>query len=191
MVTARGRTRRDGDRLLAAMRSASLTYAEVGATAGPLPTGYTHGHHRHVVGQGQADFLVAAQGLRSWAGHRAARVIPYRETPVEVGETVLLVLTVAVAELRIACRIVSVIDEQHRFGFTYGTLPCHPEIGEERFLVEFDPVTEDVAFTIDVFWRSGHVLARLASPVAAVLQRRYTDRYLQGMADYVATHSPT
>ena len=38
--------------------------------------------------------------------------------------------------LVIPCRIVYVVDQERCFGFAYGTLPGHPESGEERFVVE-------------------------------------------------------
>jgi hypothetical protein len=34
------------------------------------------------------------------------------------------------------CRIVAVVDEPLRFGFAYGTLPGHPESGEEAFIID-------------------------------------------------------
>ncbi|GAA4732513.1 hypothetical protein GCM10023350_14890 [Nocardioides endophyticus] len=37
--------------------------------------------------------------------------------------------------LRIPCRVVYVVDEPERAGFAYGTLPGHPETGEELFLL--------------------------------------------------------
>ena len=36
------------------------------------------------------------------------------------------------------CRVASVVDEPNRFGFAYGTLPIHPEQGEQSFIVERD-----------------------------------------------------
>ncbi|HEV8560641.1 MAG TPA: DUF1990 family protein [Actinophytocola sp.] len=33
-------------------------------------------------------------------------------------------------------RVVHVVEEEHRRGFAYGTLPGHPECGEEAFLLE-------------------------------------------------------
>jgi uncharacterized protein (UPF0548 family) len=33
--------------------------------------------------------------------------------------------------IRVPCRVVYVLDEPERRGFAYGTLPGHPESGEE------------------------------------------------------------
>ena len=45
------------------------------------------------------------------------------------------------------CRVVYVIDEPSRRGFAYGTLPGHPESGEEAFIVEIDE-TDEVWFSV-------------------------------------------
>ena len=49
------------------------------------------------------------------------------------GATVVVTLGTPIVALAVPCRIVSVIDGQTRWGFAYGTLPGHPEQGEEAF----------------------------------------------------------
>jgi uncharacterized protein (UPF0548 family) len=66
------------------------------------------------------------------------------------------------------------------FSYAYGTLPHHPERGEERFTVRADD-DGTVRFDIIVFWRSHFWLARLAGPVAHRLQAQATNRYLAAM----------
>ena len=51
---------------------------------------------------------------------------------------------VGLGPLRAPCRVVYVVDEPDRRGFAYGTLPGHPETGEELFAVRYDPATEEV-----------------------------------------------
>ena len=51
------------------------------------------------------------------------------------------VVVVKIGFLKAPCRVVYVVDEPHVRGFAYGTLPGHPESGEERFVVRHDPVT--------------------------------------------------
>ena len=80
------------------------------------------------------------------------------------------------------CRVVGVVDEPDRWGFAYGTLPAHPESGEELFVVERRPEDGDaVVFRITVFWRPHELLTRLGAPVARILQRRATLAYLDAM----------
>jgi uncharacterized protein (UPF0548 family) len=183
-----GYTERDGDRLLEAMKRAEVTYAEVGATNGELPnaaTGYKSSRHVKTIGRGPADFDRAVEGIRTWQAHRAAKVSPRSSAPIEVGATAMFVVKLFPMEIRICCRIVSVVDEPNRFGFSYGTLPCHPEVGEEQFLVERNPDTNDVTFRINVFWKSVSPLLRLGSPITKAMQRNYTERYLNGLAAFV------
>lgn len=82
------------------------------------------------------------------------------------------------------CRVVSVVDEPNRLGFAYGTLPIHPEQGEESFIVERDDAGE-VTFRLVAASRPRHGLARLCPPVARRLQRAATERYLDAMAGSV------
>ena len=71
-----------------------------------------------------------------------------------------------------AARIVYVIDESQRFGFAYGTLPGHVEMGEERFLIER---TEDDSVWYDIlaFSRPRHLLTKLGYPMIRRLQKRF------------------
>ena len=82
--------------------------------------------------------------------------------------------------VEVVCRVVDVIDEPDRFGFTYGTLSVHPEQGEESFTVMrvFDGSTD---FRIVAASRLRHVVARALPPVARRLQRAATNRYLAAM----------
>ncbi len=79
-------------------------------------------------------------------------------------------------------RVVDVVDEPTRRGFAYGTLPGHPESGEESFVVELGE-TGDVTLTITAVSRPASRLARLAGQVGRRVQSRITDRYLSALAD--------
>jgi uncharacterized protein (UPF0548 family) len=75
---------------------------------------------------------------------------------------------------------VYVIDEPNRKGFAYGTLPGHPESGEEAFVVERG---DDGTVGLDVraFSRPCSNLAKLAGPLGQLAQRRMTDRYVRSL----------
>ena len=84
------------------------------------------------------------------------------------------------------CRIVSVIDTKGAFGFAYGTLPGHPEQGEESFTVRRD--TEDnVIFEIVAFSRPNDPLVRISGPLSRLIQRRATAGYLEGVRRFVSS----
>ncbi len=122
---------------LARQRTAPLTYPEEGATLGDsLPDGYHHDHSSVVVGAGDDAWAKAKQGIDRWEAATAAGItIEPGDAPIAVGATVGIITRVGPVHVLAACRIVAVVDEPDRYGFAYGTLPAHPEEGEERFLV--------------------------------------------------------
>ncbi|MEJ7633373.1 MAG: DUF1990 domain-containing protein [Aeromicrobium sp.] len=81
----------------------------------------------------------------------------------------------------IPCRVVEVIDEPDRRGFAYGTLPGHPETGEERFIAERDPATGEITATIIAFSNAATWQTRVAGPIGRLLQRVMAKRYLAAM----------
>jgi uncharacterized protein (UPF0548 family) len=118
------------------------------------------------------------------AHERAGVAVHPAGTSLAEGATVILVIQMGMLYAVAACRIVYVLDEPRHFGFAYGTLPMHPEQGEEAFLVECD-ADESVWFRITAFSRPHDPWARLGAPVARVIQRRVTNGYLRGLREYV------
>ena len=155
-----------------------LTYNEVGATAGRLPAGYHHVQKSAVIGRGRQRFdEAAATGMR-WGMLRGAGVRVEATTDVAaVGSDVIVHL----GPVRAPCRVVYVVDEADRRGFAYGTLPGHAESGEERFVVRYDPATDEVYADVTAFSRHATWWSRLGSPVTSVIQRIVTDRYLRAL----------
>ena len=175
----------EASELLQSLAATSHTYAEVGASAGDLPAGYHHLDRSLVVGRGDDDFQRAADGLREWQAHAGAGLTVHpRHPPIEPGTDVLSVARAGPLHALAACRIAYVVDEPVTFGFAYGTLPLHPEVGEEAFLLE-RTAGGDVVFTVRAFSRPGHVLTRLGGPVARLVQRQTAGRYLRGIRDHV------
>jgi uncharacterized protein (UPF0548 family) len=169
-----------------------MTYSEVGATRSPnLPDGYTHTRRSVVVGNGAADFARSVEALREWRAHlHAGAVLSPPQPAIVPGATVLAAIRVLFVCAVVPCRIVQVTDEERRFGFAYGTLPGHPERGEEAFHVA---LTDDgaVTFQIVAFSRPANLLARLGHPVNRLIQARVTGRYLEGIRRYVANPTDT
>lgn len=161
----------------------NLTYEEVGATlaAGELPPGYAHMDRRVRLGSGQECLERAGAAVLAWGAQRGAglRVTPGDD--VREGADVEL----RAPFLRIPCRVVRVVREPSRIGFAYGTLPGHPECGEEAFLVE-RAGDGTVWFRIRAFSRPGRWYARLGGPVARGVQKWVTGRYLRAIADAAA-----
>jgi hypothetical protein len=78
-------------------------------------------------------------------------------------------------------RVIYVIDEPHRKGFAYGTLPGHPESGEEAWVLHY---AEDgsIWLTIRAFSRPSAFKWWLVYPVLRIAQRMYTRRYERALA---------
>jgi uncharacterized protein (UPF0548 family) len=164
-----------------------VTYSPVGATGSAhLPDGYAHTRQSVAVGNGVADFERSVEALRGWRAHHYAGAVLSPPRPgIVTGATVLAVIRVLLVFAAVPCRIVYVTDEDRRFGFAYGTLPGHPERGEEAFHVR---LAEDgvVTFEIVAFSRPASLLARMGHPVNRLIQGRVTRRYLEGVRTYVA-----
>jgi uncharacterized protein (UPF0548 family) len=76
--------------------------------------------------------------------------------------------------------VVYVVDQARRKGFAYGSLPGHPESGEELFVVELGEDGQ-VTFTITAFSRPASMLARGGGPISRLAQARITNRYLRSV----------
>ena len=161
-----------------------VTYAPVGCTrTGVVPDGFDELRRSRRVGSGRADFERAADALLTWQMHRRAGIaVMASHERVEPGAVAELRLGVGRLGLRAPVRVVDVVDEPTRRGFAYGTLPGHPESGEESFVVELGE-TGDVTLTITAVSRPASRLARLAGQVGRRVQSRITDRYLSALAD--------
>jgi uncharacterized protein (UPF0548 family) len=174
------------DRLLSRARRASVNYDHEGSTLDPdqWTAPGVHGHHVDV-GTGRATFDAAATALRTWVPHRGigADVVPSGQ-PVEPGATVLVILRWGPLFVVAPNRIVAVVDEPRRFAFAYGTLPGHPERGEESYIAELrDDGT--VRVTIRVQAGPATLPARSIAPVVRRLQAAALSGYLRAAADFV------
>jgi uncharacterized protein (UPF0548 family) len=79
------------------------------------------------------------------------------------------------------CRVHEIFEQADRRGFRYVTLPGHPEIGFEEFVVERS-ATGEVWFGVHPVSRAGSVLTAAAGPVARLMQRRASKRYLDAVS---------
>ena len=168
-------------RLRAAAR-AELSYPEVGASTGTLPAGYRHVRRCRDIGTGIAAFDAAVQQLLAWNVHRGAGLDVEATAPsATLGSTVILRPGAGPFRFSAPCRVVVVLDEPQRRGFAYGTLPGHPEVGEEMFVVTRDD-NNQVHIRISAFSRPGTWWVRLGDPVSRRVQDRMTDRYVAAAA---------
>jgi uncharacterized protein (UPF0548 family) len=181
MISLRAPSRGQLGDVLERLRAAAVTYAEVGATRAAPPAGYHHLRRRVRLGDGPAAFAAAVAAVRTWELHRrSGLVVAASSGSVEPDAVVALGLRVGPVWVLAPCRVVWVADEPDRWGFAYGTLPGHPERGEEAFVVERD-ADGTVWLAVTAFSRPAWPLARVLAPVARQRQRRITDAYLHAL----------
>lgn len=159
-----------------------VTYSHVGSTL----TAAAGRYERSVeLGSAPGTFERAVEGIRAWACHAGigATIHPPRP-PIEVGTDLLVVLPIGPWRMLVPDRIVAVVDEPDRFGFAYGTLPGHPERGEEGFWIERS-ADGAVRATIRVEATGAWLLARIGAPVVTAFQRVALQRYLRGLQRFV------
>ena len=165
-----------------------LRYAEPGATrrlaasaSDRPPTGYRLDRYATSLGAGSETFERARRALLSWRMFD----IPWLELrpppSIEPGAAVAVAVRVAGLWWLNACQVVYCeFDTPRLCAFAYGTLPDHAESGEERFSVRWSE-DDQVRYEITAYSRPRHWLARLGSPVARRLQRRFGDASLDAM----------
>jgi uncharacterized protein (UPF0548 family) len=180
--------------LIARQAGASWSYDDLQATrdgSPPRRKGWITDRHRVQLGAGQAAFEAAAEAIRTWRMFPPEMTRVYWPTLEATPGTVVAVRYFA-RPFRVwmvfPARVVYTIDDEvesergpaRRFGFAYGTLPDHPERGEERFLVEWNRADDQVEYELLAYSRPAHWLARLGFWYARYEQARF--RRLSGLA---------
>lgn len=177
---------------IAEQHALPFTYEGVGATAdeAAIPAGYAIDRMSVTLGRDEAVFTAAKQGLKAWQQFQLGWCEAWpRTTPIRHDETVAVVARSMGTWWTNAARIVYAIDEANRFGFAYGTLPGHVEMGEELFLLERDAASGETIYSILAFSRPRHPLAKLGRPMVRRLQQRFRDDSAAAMLRWVKQHT--
>ena len=170
------------------MPADALTYSHVGETlrtnliGSPVPR-FRSLERSAVIGSGRADFERASAKVLLWGIQTGSGMTVAGATgvPLVAGDEVRLTIPFGPFRVPAPARVVYVVDEPSRAGFAYGTLPGHPERGEEAFLVDLaDDGT--VTVTIRAFSRPANWFWALGAPVLRLAQELYTRRYLRALA---------
>lgn len=150
-----------------------FTYPDAGITTAEAPACYVADRTRVLLGTGEQVFLQAKEHLKCWKQFDLGWLKAFpTDTPISTGEAVAVVArTFGVWSLN-AARIIYVVDEPQKFGFAYGTLPGHVEMGEERFLIERTD-DDSVWYDILAFSRPRHLLTKIGYPFVRRLQKRF------------------
>ena len=170
------------------MTGAQLTYSHVGETLRtnlvdrPIPR-YRSLERTAIVGHGRADFERASEAILRWGIQTGSgmRVAGVTGAPLVKGDRVRLAIPFGPLRVGAPAEVVYVVNEPNRAGFAYGTLPGHPEQGEEAFLAD---IADDgtVSVTIRAFSRPASWFWWLGAPVLRFAQWLYTGRYLRALA---------
>ena len=146
-----------------------------------MPAGYQHLEGTRTLGRGVDDFRRVSDALMSWGVQRGAGLrVDATSEQAASGEIVTVRLGLGALAVKAPCVVVYTVHEARRRGFAYGTLPGHPECGEELFLIEH--VDDDsVRLTIRAFSRPALWWTRALSPANRLVQRAVTARYLRAL----------
>jgi uncharacterized protein (UPF0548 family) len=168
---------------IASQKDRPFSYRDVGASRREAPSGFTVDHNRVRLGEGAEVFERAKNAIRQWKMFQMRWIdLCWPDVSIEPGATVAVLISHFGFWSLNACRIVFVLDEHgltERYGFAYGTLEDHGEIGEERFAVELDS-SGSVWYDLYAFSRPG-LAARLAYPLSRLLQKRFAKASKEAM----------
>jgi uncharacterized protein (UPF0548 family) len=176
-VSRRRRTEEQLRDLLEQCRGDALTYSPVGVSLTAATPHHLERRRWQTTLAEPVGFERAVAAVRDWKIHRGAGISVVADGPLVVGTNVAMSAPLPIGYVDAACRIVAVVEEPDRFGFAYGTLPVHPEQGEESFLLHRDPPT----FTVEAVSRPAGRFARAVPLVPHRLQAAAARRYLTAM----------
>lgn len=154
----------------------SLSYEPVGI-AKESPPGFDADLSSAVIGHGRQTFERAKIALAEWRHYEMGWVelLP-AGAAIEPGTNVaVLVRHLGFWSLN-GCRLVYGLgdrESESSFGFAYGTLTNHAELGEEIFEVRLDSKSEEVIYRIQAVSKPRARLARLGYPIARYFQARF------------------
>jgi uncharacterized protein (UPF0548 family) len=176
-------------RLVDEQAGRELTYAEHGATQGAMPPGYHHDEWEAELGTfRQEEFDLLADGLAHWLVQRGSGITIFPDEPVRPGLNFAFWFRLPAGYVTATGRVIYVTNEPDIRGFAYGTLPHHPERGEEAFHLMRQG--SQMVFKVRAFSRPRHPLARLGAPVSRALQARMNRAYLSAMREAAGANAP-
>jgi uncharacterized protein (UPF0548 family) len=169
--------------------SLPLSYEPIGI-AKESPPGFKTDEASSVIGQGVETFGRAKQALKNWKQFDLGWVELHPQgAQIEVGTVVaVLVRHLGFWSLN-GCRVVYLLEEaETKYGFAYGTLANHAELGEEIFEVSFDPASQEVTYRIRAVSKAHAIAARLVYPFTRFLQDRFRRDSIAAMR-LIGTHA--
>lgn len=167
-------------------RAQSSTEHAPGAWFDRPPAG-AHAVLRKVALPDDISVPACGQALLDFEMHRRAGLRVEAERPVRPGGTVVVGVHAGPLWVLSPCRVIEVLQEPDRAGFTYAALPGHPVRGIERFVYVRDGQGarfEVSAVSTPAFWGS-----RLVPFAARKVQALMTERYLRAAETIAAENA--
>ncbi len=138
-------------KFIEASRQRPLSYSPVGI-ASSAPPKFDVDESAVVIGSGQAGFERAKNALAAWKHFDLGWVeLHPAGASIEIGATVAMLAHHLGFWSLNGCRVVYAVGDRSRgprFGFAYGTLDNHAELGEEIFEVSLDQASQAVTYRI-------------------------------------------
>ena len=169
---------------LAGKKTALFNYTPILGTQQVSVQGFDNDHSSILLGQGEQVWEKAKMTLLNWQQFPISWTKVYNDkTPLEEGQTVIVLFRLFGIWWLNATRIVYTLDEPDRFGFAYGTVEGHVESGEECFWIERDE-KGDIYYHIKAFSKPDFWLARLGYPMARRYQKKFVRDSMERIRNY-------
>jgi uncharacterized protein (UPF0548 family) len=176
MFLIRRPTKDQISRFLEQARDLPLSYDPIGIAREP-PPGFNADLTSTVIGHGRETFERARVALARWRHYEMGWVELFpHDAPIEVGSVVAVLVSHLGFWSLNGCRVVYGIGDREdgsSFGFAYGTLTNHAELGEEIFEVILEPESDEVVYRIQAVSKPHAAVARIGYPIARHFQERF------------------
>jgi uncharacterized protein (UPF0548 family) len=153
-----------------------LSYDRVGI-ARQTPEGFNADLASAVIGHGREAFERAKDALARWRHYEMGWIELFPQGAlIEPGTNVAVVVRHLGFWSLNGCRVVYGVGDRQTgssFGFAYGTLTNHAEMGEEIFEVRLAPQTEEVIYRIQAVSKPHAPMARIGYPITRYFQERF------------------
>eukprot|EP01112_Ceratiomyxa_fruticulosa_P009711 TRINITY_DN2545_c0_g2_i2.p1 TRINITY_DN2545_c0_g2~~TRINITY_DN2545_c0_g2_i2.p1 ORF type:complete len:228 (+),score=34.19 TRINITY_DN2545_c0_g2_i2:55-684(+) len=148
------------------------------------------------LGYGYEVFQKGILALKGWKHFELDWItLLFPETPIEEGSVVAVLSWQVGFWVLSFCKIVYVINETDekaqtwKYGFAYGTLEQHLEKGEERFVIEWDRVTNAVSYEKLSFSTPQHWMSQVGYPVSRYFQGKFGEESCAAIQRAIGSHS--
>jgi len=176
MFLLRPPTNREIERFLNRSHGLPLSYGPTGIVRHPRAVDRLD-EQVVTIGHGEADFERARIALAGWTHFDIGwvDVFPTRQSIDAGTDVAVLIRHLGFWSLNGARVLYHVggTNDQHAFGFAYGTLTNHAESGEELFEVFLDRQSGDVMYRIRAVSWPQSPLTRIGQPIVRLLQARF------------------